>query len=97
MNKQQLIEAVAKRLELSRTRAGKVVDLFFSSEGIIATELVKKGGKVQISGFGNFEIRRRLERQGRNPRTGKTITIEPSIAPVFRAGKALKDVVNRKR
>jgi len=97
VNKQQLIEAVAKRLELSKARAGKVVDLFFSSDGIIAAELLKKSGKVQISGFGNFETRRRRERQGRNPRTGKAITIKPSIAPVFRAGKGLKDVVNRKK
>ena len=96
MTKQGLVDSVARQLNTSKAKAGRVVDLFFATSGLIATEL-KKGGKVQISGFGNFEIRRRAARQGRNPRTGKTIAIKPSLAPVFRAGKGLKDLLNRKR
>jgi DNA-binding protein HU-beta len=96
VNKQSLVETVAKRLELTRARAAVVVDLFFAADGVIAAEL-RKGNKVQISGFGNFEVRRRKARQGRNPRTGKEINIKASTVPAFRAGKALKEQVNRKR
>ena len=96
MNKQDLVEAVAKRLGVTRARAGEITDLFFSHGGIIASEL-KRGGKVAISGFGHFELRRRAAREGRNPRTGKPLAIKASIAPAFRAAKALKEIVNRKR
>ncbi len=96
MNKQGLVETVAKRLDCSKAKAAELVDLFFSSGGVIAGEL-KKGNKVQISGFGNFEARRRAARQGRNPRTGKEITIKASTVPAFRAGKALKDLINKRR
>ncbi len=63
MNKQAVVEAVAKRLGVTRARAGEITDLFFSQTGIIASEL-KRGGKVAISGFGNFELRRRAAREG---------------------------------
>src|SRR5687767_7466976 len=72
VNKQDVVEAVAKRLGVTRARAGEITDLFFSQGGIIASEL-KRGGKVAISGFGNFELRRRAARAGRNPRTGKLL------------------------
>ena len=96
MNKQDLVGAVAKRLDVTRARAVQITDLFFAPDGVIASEL-KRGGKVAISGFGNFEIRRRAGRQGRNPRTGKAITIKASMMPAFRAGRALKELINRKR
>ncbi len=96
MNKQGLVETVAKRLGCTKAKAAEYVDLFFSAGGVIAGEL-RKGNKVQISGFGNFEARRRAARQGRNPRTGKEINIKASTVPAFRAGKALKDLVNKKR
>ena len=96
MNKQGLIGVVASRLDVTRARAAEITDLFFAADGIIATEL-KHGGKVAISGFGNFERRRRAPREGRNPRTGKLMSIRGSFAPAFRAGRALKEVVNRKR
>ena len=96
MNKQELIGALAKRLDVTRARAAEITEHFFAADGVIATEL-KRGGKVAISGFGNFEIRRRAARVGRNPRTGKAITIKASTIPAFRAGKLLKDLVNRKR
>jgi DNA-binding protein HU-beta len=96
VNKQGLVETVARRLECTKARAAELVDLIFSANGVIAGEL-RKGNKVQISGFGNFEVRRRKARQGRNPRTGKEINIKASTVPAFRAGKSLKEQVNRKR
>lgn len=96
MNKHELIGAVAKRLDVTRARAAEIAELFFAADGVIATEL-KRGGKVAISGFGSFELRRRAPREGRNPRTGKAMSIRGSLSPAFRAGRALKDVVNRKR
>ena len=95
MNKQELVLAVAKVLGRSRAEATRIVDLFFGAGGLIATEL-KKGRKVQITGFGNFETRKRKARAGRNPRTGRALTIKASVAPVFRAGKGLKELVNRR-
>jgi DNA-binding protein HU-beta len=96
VNKQGLVDAVAKRLGLTKARAAEITELFFAENGIIASEL-KRGGKVAISGFGNFETRTRAARVGRNPRTGKAITLKASTAPAFRAARALKDLVNRKR
>jgi DNA-binding protein HU-beta len=95
VNKSDLVDALASKTKMSKAEAGRTVDALFSSAGIIAGELKKKG-KVQITGFGNFETRKRGARKGRNPRTGKEITIKASVAPVFRAGKGLKDVVNKK-
>ncbi|MBA3317391.1 MAG: HU family DNA-binding protein [Gemmatimonadales bacterium] len=96
MNKQDVVEAVAKRLGVTRARAAEIADLLFSQGGIIVSEL-KRGGKVAISGFGTFELRRRAARQGRNPRTGKVLAIKASIVPAFRAAKALRENLNRKR
>jgi DNA-binding protein HU-beta len=96
VNKQELIGVVAKRLDVTRTRAAEITELFFAADGVIAAEL-KRGGKVAISGFGNFELRKRAAREGRNPRTGKTITIKASVVPAFRAGRVLKELINRKR
>jgi DNA-binding protein HU-beta len=81
---------------MSKAEAGRVVDTLFAPSGIIAGEL-KKGGKVQVTGFGNFETRKRGARKGRNPRTGKEITIKASTTAVFRAGKGLKDAVNKRK
>ena len=96
MNKQDLVDAVAKRLDITKARAGEITEVFFAPGGIIATEL-RRGGKVTISGFGNFESRTRAAREGRNPRTGKTIMLKASTVPAFRAAKALRELVNRKR
>ena len=95
MNKSDLVDSLASKGRMSKAEAGRVVDTLFSTGGIIASEL-KKGGKVQITGFGNFETRKRNARKGRNPRTGKEITIKASTTAVFRAGKGLKDSVNKK-
>ncbi len=94
MNKMELIEAVAKARDTSKADAGEIVDLFFSVEGVLAKEL-KKGGSIAITGFGNFEVRKRAAREGRNPQTGAVIKIKASKVPAFRPGKGLKDLVNR--
>jgi DNA-binding protein HU-beta len=96
VNKQELVGAVARRLEVTRARAAEITDLFRAPDGVIASEL-RRGGKVAISGFGTFELRTRAGRQGRNPRTGKALNIKASTIPAFKAGKALKDLVNKKR
>lgn len=95
MNKQQLVGALAVRLARPKAEAARIVDALFGAEGLLAAEL-RRGRKIQISGFGNFETRRRKARTARNPRTGRAMTIKASVAPVFRAGKSLKDLVNRR-
>lgn len=96
MNKAELTSALAMRTKMSKADAGRTVDALFDDKGIIAGEL-KKGAKVQITGFGNFEARKRAARMGRNPKTGAAIQIKASIAPAFRAGKQLKMAVNNKK
>lgn len=96
MNKQGVIEALAKEVEITRARAARIVDAIFSPSGILAAQL-KKGEKVQIAGFGSFEARERPARQGRNPTTGNAIAINASTVPTFRAGKGLRDQVNKRK
>ena len=91
MNKTELIAAVAEKAEISKKDAEKAVKAFTDA---VAEELAK-GGKVQLVGFGNFEVRERKEREGRNPRTGETMTIAASKTPKFKPGKALKDEINK--
>jgi DNA-binding protein HU-beta len=93
VNKTELIERLAEQTNLSKADAGRAVDaLFDASKGIIASTL-RAGGKVQITGFGTFETRKRGARMGRNPRTGERIQIPASVSPAFRPGKGLKDGV----
>ncbi len=96
MKKSELVAAASRRLGLSKSRAGEVVDAFFGSDGIVAAEL-RKGNCVQISGFGSFEPRQRAARNGRDPKTGKTIAIGSAVVPAFRPGSALKELVNRRK
>lgn len=91
MNKTQVIEAVAKEANLNKKQAEAAVNAFMST---VETAL-KAGEKVQLVGFGTFEVKARAERQGRNPLTGATMTIAASKHPAFSAGKALKDSVNK--
>ena len=91
MNKTELIAAVAEKAEISKKDAEKAVKAFTDA---VAEELAK-GGKVQIIGFGNFEVSERPAREGRNPRTGETMTIAASKTPKFKPGKALKDEINK--
>src|SRR6266566_9503888 len=96
VNKAELTSALAMRTKMSKADASRTMEALFDDKGIIATEL-KKGSKVQITGFGNFEARKRAARMGRNPKTGGVIQIKASIAPAFRAGKQLKMAVNNKK
>jgi len=96
VNKSDLVNVLAAKTKMSKADAGRTVEALFAPNGVIASEL-KKGAKVQITGFGNFEARKRSARKGRNPRTGKEIQIKASVAPVFRAGKGLKETVGRKK
>ncbi len=99
MNKTELTAKLAKKTDLSGRQAKAIIDLLFDTDpkkGIIASELTR-GRKVQITGFGTFESRKRKKRMGRNPQTGATIVIPASRVPAFSAGKALKDHVNKRK
>ena len=93
MNKTELVDAIAKETGLSKKDSEKAVKAFTDA---VSAEL-KKGGKVQLVGFGTFEVTKRAAREGRNPQTGKTMKIAASKAPKFKPGKALKDLVNKKK
>ena len=90
MNKTELIAAVAEKAELSKKDAEKAVAAVFAS----IEDALKAGDKVQLIGFGTFEVKERAEREGRNPSTGATIKIAASKVPAFKAGAALKKSVN---
>lgn len=92
MNKTELLNALAEKTELSKKDAEKVLNSFVES----VTESLVAGDKVQLIGFGTFEVKARPARTARNPRTGEEIKIAASKAPVFKAGKALKEKVNTK-
>ncbi|MDR7072550.1 MULTISPECIES: HU family DNA-binding protein [Bacillales] len=89
MNKTDLINSVSEQAQLSKKDASKAVDAVF--EAITGT--LQSGSKVQLIGFGNFEVRERAARKGRNPQTGEEIEISASKVPAFKPGKALKDAV----
>ena len=91
MNKTELIAAVAQKSDLTKKDAEKAVKAVFEA---ISDSLTQ--GKVQIIGFGTFEVRQRKAREGRNPRNNEPIQIEASKTPAFKAGKQLKDLVNNK-
>ena len=89
MNKTEYIEAVAKKAKVSKANAAAVV----AAEIEVIKATLKKGGSVQITGFGTYSVTKRAARNGRNPATGKAIKIAARKAPKFKAGKALKDAV----
>ncbi len=90
MNKAELVSAIADKAELSKKDAEAALKAFTD----VVTEELKKGEKIQLVGFGTFEVSERAARTGRNPQTGEEMTIPASKAPKFKAGKALKDLVN---
>ena len=92
MNKAELISAIATKTGVSKKSAEASLNAITET---ITAELKKKG-KVQLVGFGTFETRKRAARKGRNPQSGEEIKIAASTVPVFKAGKALKDTVNKK-
>ena len=89
INKSELTKEVAAKTDLKQKDAEKVIDAFIES----IKDNLAKGEKVQIIGFGSFEVRDRAARKGRNPQTGKTLTIPATKVPAFKPGKALKDAV----
>ena len=91
MTKTELIDAIAKETRLSKKDASKALDALTAT----VTKELKKKGKVQLIGFGTFETAKRAARNCKNPQTGATIKIPASVAPRFKAGKALKDAVNK--
>ncbi|AIF50033.1 MULTISPECIES: HU family DNA-binding protein [unclassified Pelosinus] len=91
MNKTELIASVAEKAGLTKKDAEKAINALFVS----VEEALAQQDKVQIIGFGTFEVKTREERKGRNPQTGAEITIPASKNPVFKAGKGLKDIVNQ--
>ena len=92
MNKSDLIAAMAAKTGSTKKDAEATLNAFV----YVVTEALVKGDKVQLVGFGSFEVRKRAARKGRNPQTKEEIKIPASKAPVFKAGKALKDLVNKK-
>ena len=91
MNKSELIDQIAKSAEISKAAAGRALDAAVAA----VTTSLKKGGMVTLVGFGTFYVGKRAARTGRNPRTGAAIKIKAAKVPKFRAGKALKDAVNK--
>ena len=90
MNKTEFIAAVAEKAEISKKDSEKALKAFVD----VVAEQLKAGDKVQLVGFGTFEVSERAAREGRNPQTGETMTIAACKAPKFKAGKALKDALN---
>ena len=92
MTKTELIDKVAEKSGLTKKDSGKAIDAVIGA----MTQSLSKGDKVQLVGFGSFEVRKREARKGRNPQTGAEIKIAARKVPVFKAGKALKDAVAKK-
>ncbi len=93
MNKAELIDELARRLDMPKTDATRAVDALFGTDGIVVDSL-KTGDKVQITGFGTFQAKARAARTGRDPRTGNAIQIKASTQPTFKAGQGFKDALN---
>lgn len=89
MNKTELVALVADKAEVTQTMAEKVVNSFVD----VVTETLSKEEKVVVTGFGTFEVRNRVARRGKNPRTGEEIIVPAQKTPAFKAGKLLKDAV----
>lgn len=92
LNKADLVNAVAEKAELTKKDAEKAVNAVFAS----IEEALSRDEKVQLVGFGTFEVRDRAQRTGRNPKTGEEIVIPASRVPAFKPGKALKEAVDKK-
>ena len=91
MNKSELIASIAQKVGSSKKSAEENLDTLIE----IISEELKNKGKIQLVGFGSFETRKRSDRKGKNPRTGEELRIPASTVPVFKAGKVLKDAVNK--
>ena len=95
MNKSELITKLAKKAGLTQAKAGEAVDAIFNAhKGLVVVEL-SAGRKVTLPGFGSFSVRKRAARKGRNPATGKAISIPARKYPAFKVGKTLKEKVSK--
>jgi DNA-binding protein HU-beta len=90
MNKSELIDAMAESADMTKADAGRALDAFINA----VTNALSNGDSVALVGFGTYSVKERAERKGRNPQTGREITIEAAKVPSFKAGKSLKDAVN---
>ena len=90
MKKQELVAAISQEAEISKKDADRALTAAINA----ITKALADGDKIQLVGFGTFEVRERAAREGKNPRTGEIIKIAASKVPAFKAGKALKDIVN---
>lgn len=90
MNKSELVKAISEKTEASKKDTEASLNAFIE----VVTDELKKGEKIQLVGFGTFETRKRAERKGKNPQTGEELVIPACIAPVFKPGKTLKDLIN---
>jgi DNA-binding protein HU-beta len=93
VNKAELVSALQGATEMSRAESTRAIDALFGVENGIIANALRNGDKVQITGFGSFETKKREARKGRNPRTGKEINIAASTSAAFRIGKRLKDAL----
>lgn len=90
MNKTELVATIAEKSEISKKDAERALNAFTDT----VSDALREGDKIQLVGFGTFEVSERAERTGRNPQSGETMVIPASKIPKFKAGKALKDVIN---
>ena len=90
MNKTELVATIAEKAEISKKDAERALNAFTDT----VSDALREGNKIQLVGFGTFEVSERTERTGRNPQSGETMVIPASKIPKFKAGKALKDVIN---
>jgi integration host factor subunit beta len=90
MNKADLINELSKKEDLTEKQAGEIVNLVFDG----FTETLRKGGRIEIRGFGSFSVREYEAFTGRNPRTGKSVEVKPKRSPFFKVGKELKQKVD---
>lgn len=93
MNKSEMVQQLADKTDMTKADSQRAINALFDTDAGIITRTLRRGDRVQITGFGTFETRHRKARMGRNPRTGEKIHIGPTTSPSFRAGKALKDAV----
>lgn len=93
MNKSELVDELASSTGMTKADAARAIDALFSPDNGVISKQLKRGNRIQITGFGTFEAKKRKARMGRNPRTGEQIKIAATKTPGFRAGKGLKDAI----
>ena len=95
MNKSDLVQALSTKSDLSKAQALKAIEALFSTDDGLIIDALKRGEKVQISGFGTFETKQRKARTGRNPRTGEHVSVAQKSVPFFKTGKEMRERLNK--